>query len=89
MKNTLKFLFVLVLTASFPTLAMSAEEDSYIEDESSTEYVETSDNEQMENLKSKTESSKYQYDIEIYRYVNIKYTSVKTKTEKFDKPNSY
>lgn len=73
MKNKLR-IFLLITTLSLPTLAMS-EEDSYLENESSTEYVETSED---ENIPSE-ETTKYQYDINVYPYVSVKFTSIKTK----------
>jgi hypothetical protein len=56
-----------------------AEEDLYFENESTSEYVETSKEDDM--IKKKTETQKYQYDIEVYPYVSIKYTSVRVKEE--------
>lgn len=68
-----------------------ADEDLYIEDDSEKEtYVETSQNNKdqiEERVKSRTESTQYKYDIEVYPYVSVKYTSIKSKKEDIEREN--
>lgn len=89
MKNLLKIfiIFYVLLFSSY----LFAEEDLYIEDYSDKDgYVETSQdkNDQIEErVKSRTETHQYRYDLEIYPYVSVKYTSVKSKKEDIEREN--
>ena len=88
MKALLKVLIVFYISvfSSF----LYADEDIYIEDNSSNKetFVETSQSNKdqiEERVKSRTESTQYKYDIEIYPYVSVQYTSVKSKKEDIEK----
>jgi hypothetical protein len=81
---------VIFYISIFSTL-IYADEDIYIEDDSEKEtFVETSQNKNdqiEENVKSRTETQQYKYDIEIYPYVSVRYTSLKSKKEDIEHEN--
>ena len=86
--KTICKLFIFTMFLSLPLYSYAKEENNkYIDEENSSEYFETSDEDNIykenEKVESKTETDKYQYDIEIYPYVSVKYTSSKTKKEDF------
>ena len=59
--------FVLYSCSSF------SEEDSYIDFDEETKVLETSKGEK----RPEREKNQYQYDVEIYPYISVKYTSTK------------
>lgn len=85
MKTLIK-LFICSFSLLYPYYGY-CETDSFLDNEESSEFVETSkesDDKEIKKIenegkKSKTEEKKYQYDIEIYPYVSVKYTSTTVK----------
>lgn len=61
----------------------SAEEDLYIDMDESKDMVEASNIDKEDVKKQKTEKNKYQYDIEIYPYISVKYTYTTVVEEDF------
>lgn len=77
MKTFKIFLIIAFILFCVPCIA---EEKSYLDEIENSDYKETK-NVSQDNSKNKKETKKYQYDIEIYPYVSIKYTSVNVKEE--------
>lgn len=78
MKTLIKIL-IFTVSLIYPYYGY-CETDSYLDSEEHKDFVETSKesigNEEIkEEKKSKTEKNRHQYDIEIYPYVSVKYTS--------------
>lgn len=91
MKKLTMLLFLQIILCFYSSLCFSessADEDIYVEEPENSEFVNTSDLESSskyeENIvsqKSTTETNKYEYDIEFYPYVSVKYKSTKTRKE--------
>jgi hypothetical protein len=77
MKTMRIFLFISFILFCSPSIA---DNQSYSEDDQVSDYNEATDV-VKDNMKNKKETSKYRYDIEIYPYISVKYTSVNVKEE--------